>query len=683
VKRARLHVRPATPADSAAITGLDVGDAYTPGAYTLKVGPDGSRWALSNAQGRQLETGAAGDSIGRTVGFEWAPTAAELGRNRTLQFRVLPVRELSRGLLRRMYIGRAQTGRGLPSDFIDLQLTGTNPDETARTLNAIMRQFEFIAGDLKKRSLREIGRTLEQQLDTTAASLRDAENRYEQYRASVIALPSDAFSVAPSDMNVTPQNPVFNQFFQQRLDLDNLRRDRQALETVLRQSQAGNVSIDAFLAIQSVAGAQELRSALDELNRQEASLRAAQVQYTDSFPTVKNLRYSIDQLRTKTIPSIARGLLEQLRRRETDLRSRVAAGEREIQAIPARTIEQQRLQRDVQVKQNLFTMLKDRYEQTKMAEISMVPDVGIVDTAVAPRWPSSDGASRIVMLALLASIGGGLGLALLLDHTDKRFRYPQQATQQLGLTVVGAVPQIRNPKRAQEAHEEAAHVVEAFRSIRLNVRSQYNGKGPVMLTISSPGPGDGKSLVSTNLALSFAEAGSRTLLIDGDIRRGELHSLFNVSRVPGLIDYLSGEATLNEVVHNGMHEKLALIPCGTRRHRGPELLTSPALLQLMAQLQPQYDVIVIDSPPFGAGIDAYALGAATQNLLVVLRAGETDLKVAEAKLELVDRLPIRVLGAVLNHIHPNDNVYRTYSYLYGYSLEEDDARPQLAGRVGG
>ena len=187
--------------------------------------------------------------------------------------------------------------------------------------------------------------------------------------------------------------------------------------------------------------------------------------------------------------------------------------------------------------------------------------------------------------------------------------------------------------------------------------------------------------MSLNLALSFAEAGSRTVLIDGDIRRGQLHSTFNVSRVPGLIDHLSGEVALSEIVHSGIHDNLALIPCGTRRQRGPELLTSPALLELMAQLRPQFDVIIVDSPPFGAGIDAYALSAATQNLLVVLRAGETDLRIAESKLELVDRLPIRVLGAVLNNISTTEGAYKTYSYLYGYALEEDDERPQLIGRI--
>lgn len=675
VKRSHSYLFPAAPGDSAVFAEFDVADRLEAGDYRLTISADGSRWALATAQGKQIENGVVGDSIGRKVGFLWAPSAETLGRSRHIDFGVSPIREISQSVLSRMFMRRTSD----ESDFLQIQLTGTNPQETARTLNAVIAEFVHTAGELKKRSIREVARTLESQLDTAALSLREAENKFQGFRAGTITLPTDVLVMKPTDL--APSSPVMDQFFRQRLDLDNISRDRKALQDVLTQARAGKIGVDAFLAIQSVASAQELQTALDELNRKEAELRAAQIQYTDSFPTVRTLKYSIEQLRTRTIPTIASGLLEQLRRREQDLTGRVRAAESEIRQIPARTIEEARLRRDVTVKENVYTMLKDRYEQTRLAEASAQPDVGIVDTAAVPRWPSSNSAPNIILVALLASIGGGLGLALLLDHTDRRFRYPQQATNQLGLTVVGAVPRILNPKSTQAQHEEQAHMIEAFRSIRLNVRSQFNGRGPVQFTISSPGPGDGKSLVSLNLALSFAEAGSRTVLIDGDIRRGQLHSTFNVSRVPGLIDHLSGEVALSEIVHSGIHDKLALIPCGTRRQRGPELLTSPALLELMAQLRPQFDVIIVDSPPFGAGIDAYALSAATQNLLVVLRAGETDLRIAESKLELVDRLPIRVLGAVLNNISTTEGAYKTYSYLYGYALEEDDERPQLIGRI--
>jgi capsular exopolysaccharide synthesis family protein len=228
--------------------------------------------------------------------------------------------------------------------------------------------------------------------------------------------------------------------------------------------------------------------------------------------------------------------------------------------------------------------------------------------------------------------------------------------------------------------EEAAQVVEAFRTIRMNLAHSYGAAGPVLLTVSSPGAGDGKSLVSSNLALSFAEAGYRTLLIDGDIRRGELHRMFSTDRRPGLLDYLVGETHLESVVRSTTHRNLSLIPCGTRHHHGPELLGSNAMRELMAQVKSRYNVVIIDSPPLGAGIDPFVLGTATANLLLVLRSGETDRQMAEEKLKLLDRLPIRILGAVLNDIR-TDGVYKYYSYIYGYTADEETI-PQLAAPAG-
>jgi tyrosine-protein kinase Etk/Wzc len=386
-------------------------------------------------------------------------------------------------------------------------------------------------------------------------------------------------------------------------------------------------------------------------------------------------------MRTQTIPDILRGLVNQLGKQEAELSSQVEQSSSTLKAIPARTIDQMRLVRDVQTKQGLFTMLAGRTEEARLAAASATPDITILDTAVAPLGPTRSTGPQIIILALLASLGGAVGLALLLDHTDSRFRYPEQASGELGLTILGAVPTIKRVRGGEPDPEEAAQVIEAFRTIRMSITNSYAGSGPIMFTISSPGAGDGKSLVSSNLALSFAEAGYRTVLVDGDTRRGQLHAMFGASRRPGLLDYLGGDAPLDAVLRGSTHEKLTVIPCGTRRHRGPELLHSQAMLQLITDLRERFDVIIVDSPPLGAGVDPFVLGAATGNMVVVLRTGATDRKMAEAKLKLLERLPIRPLGAVLNDIRAQ-GVYRYYTYLYGYTTSEDDEMPRLAPQVG-
>jgi len=277
------------------------------------------------------------------------------------------------------------------------------------------------------------------------------------------------------------------------------------------------------------------------------------------------------------------------------------------------------------------------------------------------------------MLGFMASVGLAVALAILLDQLDKRFRYPDQVTRELGLPILGAVPALKRGKEGLQKPADAAQTLEAFRSIRLNLAHSY-GSGPVRLTISSPGPNEGKSLICSQLALSFAEAGYKTLLIDGDIRRGELHKTFEVDRRPGLLDFLGGDAAVADILRPTSHAGLTLIPCGTRLHHGPEMLGSSRMSELMAQLKGAFNVILVDSPPLGAGIDPFVLGAATGHMVLVLRSGETDRAMAEEKLKLVDRLPIRLLGAVLNDVDTKQSGYKYYTYVYGYATEDDHAK---------
>jgi Mrp family chromosome partitioning ATPase len=138
------------------------------------------------------------------------------------------------------------------------------------------------------------------------------------------------------------------------------------------------------------------------------------------------------------------------------------------------------------------------------------------------------------------------------------------------------------------------------------------------------------------------------------------------------MDYLMGQATPDDILLKTQHDRLTVIPSGTRFQRGPELLSSSRMHELYATLRNRFEVVLVDSPPLGAGIDPYVLGTITGNLMVVLRTGGTDRQMAEAKIQMLDRLPIRVLGAVLNDIKSTMGHYRYYGYSYGYGVEGGD-----------
>jgi capsular exopolysaccharide synthesis family protein len=174
------------------------------------------------------------------------------------------------------------------------------------------------------------------------------------------------------------------------------------------------------------------------------------------------------------------------------------------------------------------------------------------------------------------------------------------------------------------------------------------------------------------------------VVVDGDIRRGTLHTVFGpVELSPGLLDYLSGDVTLSEILRPTAHGNLFIVSGGKRRRQGPELLAAEGMAGLIRDLRTQFDAIIVDSAPLGAGIDPYALGVATGAMIIVLRTGETDRKLAQAKLEVLDRMPVRILGAVLNDIGENPQ-FRYYSYLEGYAaVDTGDGMAQISGSSNG
>jgi polysaccharide biosynthesis transport protein len=675
VHRLKLYVKPGSQSDWPALDSFATASRFRPGEYELRVS-DG-RYRLMHLDGPLLEEGAVGDSIGRRLGFRWQPSATDLGGRESLKLYLTTPRDASIVLLRRVQVFLPRTPDNRAGNLLRVTLTGDNPQHTAEVLNAWVEEFISAAARLKKRNLVELARVLEEQLRYAKTQLGQAEIALESFRISTITQPSEGTPLA-AGVELT-RDPVFDNFFSQKVEQDQVRRDREALERIVTESQSRRIAPESFFSLPTViASAPNLSGALTDLSNKEAQLRSARQVYTDEHTTVRNLQRDIELLSAQTIPQLAGDVLAQLRLREQELDRRIQSASRELQAIPTRTIEEMRLRRQVTVQENLYTTLQTRFEEARLAEASAVPDVQALDPAVAPHRAQDDARVRILLMAVIGSLGAAITLALLLDHVDRRIRYPDQVEGELGLDVLGAIPTIRISEGRVPDPETAAQMVESFRTVRLGLSHALNRASPLMLTISSPNSGDGKSLVASNLALSFAEAGYRTLLIDGDIRRGGLHTMFSVERRPGLVDCLIGRTPLPSVVHGTSHPQLTLLPCGARRQRGPELLASHAMQELIAQLAQNYDAIIVDSPPLGAGIDAFALGVATGSMLLIVRPGETDRKLAQAKLTLLDKLPVTVVGAVLNDFKAT-STYQHYSYDYAYATDFEDEHALPSG----
>jgi polysaccharide biosynthesis transport protein len=673
VRRERLYLSLGSPGDSTLFSDFGLQDRFAAGDFRLRVSEGGDQYSLLTREGALVERGRVGGPIGASIGFDWSPPASLLRPRSDVAFGIAVPREVAVGLNRAL---RTQMDRN--ANFLRLELRRPTAEGAAGVLNAITDRYVEVAAELKRSQLDERTAILEEQLLVAEANLLDAERALQGFKVATATLPTDRGGAPMIPGREMTQDPVYGRYFNMRVEREQLRMDRETIQEVLANGRDVVTTVTALEAIPSVSRSSTLSAALSELTRMETDLRTLLYRYTEEHPPVQELKQDIETMHRRTIPAMAQTLIDQLETRERALTTTIGAAGGDLQQIPPRIIEEARLSRQVGLTETLYRSLEVRVQEARLAAASAIPDIRILDDARAPRNPVGDDRQRLMLLAMMGGLGLGVLGAIARERLDPSIRYPDQISE-LGISILGAVPELRKDGN-QLAGETLAEVTEAFRGIRLNVMYAH-GAGPILTTITSPGVGDGKSFIASNLAVSFAELGRRTLLIDGDVRRGTAHELVKCARVPGLTDLLKGHAHPNQVIRNTSYKHLDVLPCGRRYRNSPELIDSPAMRRLILDVRTRYDVILVDSAPLGAGVDSLVLGALTGSMVVVFRTGQTDQDLSAAKLEVLERMPIRLLGAVMNGIKRNAAGYRYYhyySYLPGYAADDEvDEQKQL------
>jgi succinoglycan biosynthesis transport protein ExoP len=663
----RLYLHADRPQDRPLFDGLALKDRMIPGEYRLWADHQRNDYLLERRDGREVERGAFGDSVGTGIGLDWVPDFTMFPSDRAVVFTLSPPRDESVRLASEL-----KTSMDKGGNFLRISLRGEDPAHTASILNTLAERHVEAAADLKRAKVDTLVATLLNQLQSAEVNLRNVETALEGYKVATATLPSDRSTPVAPGINMTT-DPVFNRFFTMRVDLEQIRRDRDIL---LRAIQSGGPPVvEALMAVGPVQQSPELTAALGELTTARAQLRSLQATYTSEHPSVQDAAQEVARLENQTVPHLVRMLVSELETREAELDRTITAASGELRQIPPRAIEEARLQRQVGIAASLYTRLEANYQEARLAAAASLPDIQILDAATVPRRPVQDEKIMVLLAAVMASLGLGIGGAILRDLLDPRIRYPDEVSRRMGLNILGMVPRLPVKEREQGQYVQ---VHEAFRSIRLSVNHAFGAAGPITLTVSSPGPSEGKTFIAANLAVAFADQGHRVILVDGDIRRGSLHDLLGLDRKPGLTDFLEGDLERDQTIQSTRFERLSAITSGRRARRGPELIGSAGMRELLTGLRAEYDVIIVDSPPLGAGVDPFALSTMTGNLLLVIRSGTTDREMATSKLELVDRLPVRVLGAIMNDVpHGREYGYNYYSYSYvtGYEAIDEPREP--------
>lgn len=263
------------------------------------------------------------------------------------------------------------------------------------------------------------------------------------------------------------------------------------------------------------------------------------------------------------------------------------------------------------------------------------------------------------------------GLAYLREWSDTRLKTMDELRANIDSPVLGEVPHFagavtgtdgRFDSRLCYYHRPASREAEAYRTIRAGVLHLGTpGRGQV-LQISSPEPGDGKSVSAANLALAIAQSGKRVLLIDGDLRRPTVHELCRMPQDIGLADVLRGEIDWQTAAHVTQIDGLSVMTAGACPENPAELLLGPKLEQVLTAARREFDFIVVDSPPILAVSDPAVIAPLTDGMVLVVRLQKNKRGALKRTLETLSAHNVRVLGIAANDVDPSQETYRSTDY---------------------
>jgi capsular exopolysaccharide synthesis family protein len=567
------------------------------------------------------------------------------------------VRVLSRDAVISQLLTELRVRPRMRTDIVDVGYSAPYPSRAQAVVNHVVDVFRAASAEAAQQQSRLRREFLEAQLKVNDSRVADAQDALTAFRRR-----------ARSDGSAQSSGREQTELPGLELQRQQLLAERRTDEDVLAALQDSSTSRKAIQTAISTPGVAP-SPAVVQLNTQLFQYQMARdslASLSPSHPDLPRLNLLISSTEAKLLRAVQAGVQGSI----ASLDGRIAAIN-DLRARRAgnlqRDAEEARLTERVDNARKVADELRTEYQKAGIAEAVTVGQVEIVDHATLPNKPVGIGLLQQLVLGLLVGLMFGTGGAFVAERVGRSIARRGEV-EHLGLSVLGIVPRCdRYGDKKGPGSADAA--VEAFRGIRLNVLNAHRAPGPVVLAVTSPGSGDGKSFVSSNLALACAYGNHRTLLIDADLRRGALHRALKVHRQPGLTDLLVAAAALEQVLQPTPHPSLDFMASGSRRHDAPELLSSARMADVMTSLRSRYAVIVVDTPPLGAGVDAFVLASLAGSLLVVLRLGKTDRELAEAKIDLLRQLPpMHVLGAVLNDVREGSE-YGAYSYyMDGYEL---------------
>jgi capsular exopolysaccharide synthesis family protein len=521
--------------------------------------------------------------------------------------------------------------------------------------------------EAKFQAVKETSDWLTQQLEEQRKNVQSSEAALQRYREQHEAVPTEERQ-RMAQQKLTDLNTAVTRAKTERIE-------KEAIYRQIDANPPNAQALDIMPAVQSNGFIQDLKGQLVAAQRQERELA---VTLGDLHPTlvaaratVKDLETRLQAERAKVVETVRAEFLA-AQNEEVQLMQALQDLQREMLLMRRKEMDYDVLQRDATSDRQVLDSLVQRAKETGVTGELRTSNIRIIDAADVPRNPVSPLLRRNLMLSSLVGFILAVCFAFFAEYLDTRIKSPDEIKTYLRLPCIGLLPALPSAAAGDAPllnNGVPSTFKEAFRAVRTQVLFAGSAEPVRSIVVTSTRPGEGKTVVATNLALGLAMTGHRVLLIDADLRRPRIHDVFNVPQEPGLSAVVLGTKRAREVAHQSQIPGLWVLPAGAIPPNPAELLSSTRFKDLLKGVSTQFDWVIIDSPPVMAVTDASVLAHLASGVLFVVRSEGTSRPAAMAAIEQLEAAQARFVGAVLNRVKLDRN---SFFYSQYYSREYRD-----------
>jgi succinoglycan biosynthesis transport protein ExoP len=592
------------------------------------------------------------------------------------------------------FVGRLQVDSIRGTNLVDVSYQSPDKEITKKVLDVVANEYLYLLIDRRNESFSLVRNWLNQQLNEMAGKVQETQKKLYKFGQN-----TDIYMVGNSKTG-DQDNVIVQKFVDLSALLTKAQSDKMAKKAQYQQIKEQGPSASIIVNNPLIAALRQ------ELVVQESKISAMGKIYLPGHPEMQAETAKLKELQSrinaevKRIQDSVKADYEAADRTENLLQQSFAAQKQQMANLQDNLSNYQILKRDAQTSEQLYQALLARVKEVNISSTMVSSTVSVIDPAPLPTSPFKPKKLQNLALATMFGLVLGIALALIVDTLDDSIKSTEDLEKNCNLPLVGTLPSLNSYRKL--THGRTNHgawpwrylpwfkkndedipeqgdldlvvykhpqdpITEALRHMETSIMLSVSGQPPAAIMVTSPNPSEGKTMVASNLAQSLAMHGRPTVIIDCDLRKPRVHKIFDLDALPGLTNYLTGNATKEEILRKTVIPDLTVIPAGSQSPAPSNLLNSEIFRDLLMQLRKEFTHIIIDTPPILGFSDARIVSVLVDGALLVTRHNATHKSAARLAIQLLSQINAPLMGGILNDVESSSRKYGGYRY---YSYKE-------------